>query len=78
MPKVYTKQFSVLTTNKMSVNLKQRLLEIGMVSLPEITDELWEELKETDLMTWPRDKRCPHWTQTAVNFVAVLNKHKGV
>lgn len=39
--------------------------------LPKITDELWNQFCETDLMTWDRDRNIPSWTQTAVDFAAI-------
>jgi hypothetical protein len=45
----------------------------GYVSyLPYITDSLWEEFNETDLMTWDKQTNRPHWTQTAVDFSCAL------
>lgn len=39
-------------------------------ALPVVTDEIWEELNETCLLTWKDGK--PHWTQTAVDFICCL------
>jgi|TARA_R110000851_G_scaffold41409_3_gene103973 hypothetical protein len=46
---------------------------MGTTSLPYITDELWEEFNETDLMTWDKTTGRPHWTQLAVDFLGVCS-----
>jgi hypothetical protein len=40
--------------------------------LPYITDEMFEEFGDTCLMTWRKETNRPHWTQTAVDFMAAL------
>lgn len=47
------------------------------VSLPFITDELWEHFNETSLMTWDTERNRPHWAQDAVDFAACLEVHSG-
>ena len=46
------------------------------ISLPIITDEIWLEYNETDLVTWDRESNKPHWTQIAVDFACTLKSSK--
>lgn len=43
------------------------------ISLPKITNGMWDSLSETSLMTWDRERNQPQWTQDAVDFVCLLN-----
>ena len=44
-----------------------------VLSLPYITDEMFDDFGETCLMTWDRVTGRPHWTQDAVDFACLLN-----
>jgi len=42
------------------------------VILPKITDEMWEALNGTSIMTWDKENDRPDWTQDAVDFACFL------
>ena len=55
-------------------NLQAEIAELKARTtyLPYITDEMYEEFKDTCLMEWDTEINRPNWTQTAVDFCAVI------
>ena len=45
------------------------------ISLPVITDDLFDLFNDTDLICWNKTDNRAEWTQTAVDFAVELGNH---
>jgi len=69
---------SALERTLKTMTIAKRLAEQPPLSpnhstaLPFITPEMWEEFNDTCLITWDQKTGRPDWTQTAVDFCAVV------